>query len=170
MQSYSYKKTNRELNMSNPFHIIIMSTSILLFGITGCSSHDVRITPGHLETSNQVDIHTAKINNIIQLSDKEAPDDKMFSGILAGALIGGIITNDASDDAKELGVALGAVIAENIVMNKHGRTIYRLNLALDNGTLKEVYVRGGHYQIGLKTKITIHKESGEITSFKVVNT
>jgi len=158
------------MNMSKPFNIIIISATILLSGFTGCSNNAVRITPGHLKISEHVNIHTAKIKNIIQLSEKEAPDDKMFSGILTGALIGAAITNDASNDAKELGVAIGAVVAENIVMNKHGRTIYRLSLALDDGSLKEVYVRGGHYQIGRLTKITIHKESGEITSFKVVNT
>jgi len=156
--------------MNNHFKIIVLSTTMLVSGLTGCSSHAPRITPGKLTISKHVEIHTAKINNIIQLSEKEAPDDKMFSGILTGAIIGAAITNDASDDAKELGVAIGAVVAENIVMNKHGRTIYRLNLALADGTQREVYVRGGHYHIGRLTKVTIHKQSGEITSFKVVNT
>lgn len=160
----------RETDMHKKLKIIILSTTILLSGLTGCSNSDVRITPGTLKVSKQVEIHTAKINNIIQLSDKEAPDDKILGGILTGALIGAAITNDASNDAKELGVTIGAILGENVVMNKHGRTIYRLSLLLDDGTQKEVYVRGGHYHIGRMTKVTVHKESGEITSFKLANT
>ena len=155
--------------MKNQIKIVTLSSVILFSGLTGCSSNAPRITPGHLEVSSHVETHTAKIKNIVELSEKEAPDGKMFKGILTGALVGAAITNDASDDAKEAGVLIGALIGEHAVMKKHGKTIYRLSLNLDDGTLKEVYVRGGHYQLGRLTKVTINKESGEITSFKLAN-
>lgn len=155
--------------MKNHIIIFTLSAAILLTSLTACSNQATRITPGFLEVSNNVDTYNAKITNIIELSEKEAPDGKMLQGVLTGALIGAAITNDASDDAKEAGVIIGAIIGEHAVMSKHGKTIYRLNLALEDGTHKEVFVRGGHYQIGRASKVTINKKSGEISSFKLVN-
>ena len=155
--------------MKMQIKVITFSTIVLLAGVTGCSTKAARITPGFLEVSSHVETHNAKITNIVELSEKEAPDGKMFQGVLTGALIGAAITNDASDDAQEIGTVIGGLIGEHTVMKKHGKTIYRLSLALDDGTFKEVYVRGGHYQIGRASKVTINKESGEISSFKLAN-
>ena len=161
------------MKMKNLIKVITLTTVLLFTGLTGCSNQinkqAIRITPGFLEVSSNVKTHSAKITNIVELSEKEAPDGKMLTGVLSGALIGAAITNDASNDAKEIGTVIGGLIGEHAVMKKHGKTIYRLSLALDDGTHKEVYVRGGHYQIGKTSRITINKESGDISSFKLAN-
>jgi len=157
------------MNMKPQIKVLTLSTVIFLIGLTGCSNKAARINPGVLEVSNKVDTYSAKITNITALSKKEVPEAKVLQGLIIGALVGAAITNDASEDAKEAGIIIGSIAGEYSMIKKYGKTIYRLNLALEDGTYKEVYVRGGHYQIGRVSKVTINKESGEISSFKLMN-
>ena len=156
--------------MKQNIKILALSTFITIGGLTGCSSQATRITPGSLDVSSNVDLHNAKIINIVQLSEKEAPDEKVLTGILTGALVAAAITNDAPDSTQDDAIVLGGFVGEHIVSKKHGKTIYRLTLSLQDGTPKEVFVRGGNYQLGKMSKITIDKISGEVTSLKLHNT
>jgi len=153
--------------MKTQIKVVTLSAVILLGGLTGCSNQAPRITPGFLEVSSQVETHSAKITNIVELSEKEVTEGKKLKGVLTGALIGAAITKDASDSSKHAGVTLGGFFGKKVVLKKHGKTIYRLSLSLDDGTQKEVYLRGGHYQIGSTSRVTLNKSSGEITSFKL---
>lgn len=150
----------------------LLAISILFstISLSGCSSSAPRITPGHLSTSKNVTTHTATITNIVQLSEKEAPDGKKFIGSIAGMVIGHAITDDRSDLVQDLATELGADIGEAVALNQYGKTIYRLTLALNNGDVKQIYVRGGAYIVGRHAKITVHKKAGNITSLVAMRT
>lgn len=143
---------------------VIMTTSVL----GGCSKFEPRINPGKLDVSENVNTHSAKVVNIVQLSEKEAPAGKVIWSGIGGALLGAAITDGKSDDTQEAVAELGAVIGAGIAHHKYGKTVYRLTLAVNNGqtknSLKQVYVRGGLYQVGQQTKITLDKKSGRVTS------
>jgi hypothetical protein len=142
-----------------------LSVVILASTLNGCTSAPARINPGHLDTSVQAVQHTATISNIIQLSEKEAPNGKVFKGVLVGALIGGALSSGHSDSTQEDVAELGALIGGYSANKKHAKTIYRLTLNLDDKSVKEVYVRGGHYIVGKHAKITLDRNSGDVTSF-----
>ncbi|GAA0409851.1 hypothetical protein GCM10009133_17940 [Cocleimonas flava] len=153
-------KTQRILICAAP----VIALTLVALCLTACSGQSPRVTPGKLEISENVTTHKGKITNIIQLSEKEAPPEKVLVGVISGAVIGHAISENGSDEAQELVTAIGAIVGEHVVMNNYGKTIYRLQLLLDNGTIKEVYVRGGSYTIGKYTKVTVHKHHGDITS------
>ena len=147
----------------------LIAALLLISSLSGCSTQAPRITPGHLDVSEQTIPHMAKITNIIQLSEKEAPEGKVFGGVLLGALIGSTLASGESDSTQDDIAELGSVIGGYVAQKKYGKTIYRLTLALDDKSIKEVYVRGGHYILGKQAKITLHKKSGDITSFLLVS-
>jgi len=154
-----------------------MKTSVLAISIvfstislSGCSSSAPRITPGHLSASDNVTTHTATITNIVQLSEKEAPDGKKFVGSIAGMVIGHVITDDKSELVQDLATEIGGDLGEAVVMNQYGKTVYRLTLALNTGEVKQIYVRGGAYVVGRHAKVTVHKKAGNITSLVAMRT
>ncbi len=149
---------------------MLISISLLVFSATlsGCSSAPKRINPGHLDTSAQAINHSATISNIIQMSDKEAPAGKVFGGVLIGALVGNVLARGESDSTQEDVAELGGIIGGYIAKKKHAKTIYRLTLKLDDSSVKEVYVKGGHYIIGKRAKLTLDRNSGDVTSFLVL--
>ena len=144
--------------------VLLLSTLLLAINLTACSNTAPRITPGHLAISDKVDTHSARITNIIQLSEKEAPDGKVFLGSLAGIATAAILTDDSSDLVQDIATDLGADIGAGIATEKYGKTIYKLTLALDDGSVKHIHVRGGAYVVGRHAKITVDKKSGGITS------
>ena len=150
--------------------ILPLSIIFLILNLSACSSSTPRITPGHLSTSDSVTTHTATITNIVQLSEKEAPDGKKFVGSIAGMVIGHVITDDRSDLVQDLATEIGGELGEAVVMNQYGKTVYRLTLALNNGDVKQIYVRGGAYVVGRHAKITVHKKAGNITSLVAMRT
>ena len=147
-----------------------LSTCLVITSLSGCSGRAPRITPGHLETSQNVSGQTARITNIVQLSEKEAPGGKVFLGALTGFLIGAIITDDHSDSTQDFAQDIGGDIGEALVLEKYGKTIYRLTLALNDGSVKHIHVRGGDYVVGRHAKVTVNKKSGDITSLVALKT
>ena len=143
---------------------ISMSALLMITSLNGCSSSAPRITPGTLQVSGKVSTHSARITNIVQLSEKEAPSDKMFLGDITGMLIAATLTDDKSDLVQDIATELGGDLGKAAVMDQYGKTIYRLTLVLDNGLVKQIHVRGGAYVVGRHAKITVHKKSGAITS------
>ncbi len=133
----------------NPNQSCYFKCCYIIRGSCGCSSQAPRITPGFLEVPSHIETHSAEITNIVELSEKEA---SMLIGVLMGALIGAAVTKDASYSSKHAGVTIGDLFCKHAALKKHGKTIYRLSLSLDDGTLKEIYQRGGHYQIGSASK------------------
>ena len=138
--------------------------------MAGCSNSAPRITPGHLAVTDTVTSHTAKITNIVQLAEKEASGGKLMLGHLAGALIAGTLTENKSDLAQDLASNLGSDIGEAIVIRNYGKTIYKLTLSLNDGSVKQIHVRGGAYVVGRHAKITVDKKSGNITSLLALKT
>ena len=123
-----------------------------------------------MDTSQNINGHTARITNIVQLSEKEAPDGKIFLGALTGFLIGSVITDDHSDSTQDFAQDVGGDLGEALVLKKYGKTIYRLTLALNNGSVKHIHVRGGDYVVGRHAKVTVNKKSGDITSLVALET
>jgi hypothetical protein len=156
--------------LKNQFLAASISTIILTISLTACSSDAPRINPGSLEVSQSVTTHLAQITNIVQLSEKEASGGKMFLGGITGALIADALTDDKSDLAQDLAADFGRDIGEAVVRNKYGKTIYKLTLALKDGSVKHIHVRGGAYVVGRHVKITINKSSGNITSLIALKT
>lgn len=150
--------------------IIAVSLLIAVISLNGCSSSAPRITPGHLEASENVTTHTAKITNIIQLSEKEAPAGGIMLGDIAGMLIGSALTDGRSDIVQDIALNIGGEIGSEIVREQYGKTIYRLTLTLNNGNIKQIHVRGGAYVVGRHAKITLSKSSGNITSLLSLRT
>ncbi len=155
------------LKRTTTYLALPLSVLILASTLNGCSSAQARINPGHLDTSVQAVQHTATISNIIQLSEKEAPSGKVLKGVLLGALIGRVLASSHSDSTREDAAELGGIIGGLVAKNKHAKTIYRLTLNLDDKSVKEVYVRGGHYIVGKRAKLTLDRSSGDVTSFLV---
>lgn len=143
---------------------VILLTSLLV----GCSNYEPRINPGKLDVSENVNTYSAKVVNIVQLSDKEAPAGKVIWSGIGGALIGAALTDGKSDDTQEAVTELGGVLGAGIAHHKYGKTVYRLTLLLNGADkkppLKQVYVRGGLYQVGQLAKVTLDKKSGRVTS------
>jgi len=152
----------REMNMKAQIKVVTSSAIKALTGITNYFKQAPISSPGflHLET------HSARITNIVELAEKKAPKGKILKVVLSGALIGAAMANDASKDPKH-GVTLGGFFAKHALMKKHEKTICRLRLSLDDRTQKEIFLRGGNYQIGSTSKVTINKSNGEITAFKL---
>lgn len=154
----------REMNMKAQIKVVTYSAIKALASITDCFKQAPISSPSflHLET------HNARITNIIELPEKKAPKGKILRVILTGALIGAAVSNDASKDEKH-GVTLGGFFGKHALMKKHEKTICRLRLSLDDRTQKEIFLRGGHYQIGSTSKVTVNKSNGEVTAFKLAN-
>ena len=123
---------------------ITLSSLLVIMSISGCSNGTPRINPGYLDVSENVTNHTARITNIIQLSEKEAPAGKMLLGGIAGMLVAGAITDGKSDLVQDIATDIGAEAARD----KYGKTIYKLTLALNDGSVKQIHVRGGAYIVG----------------------
>ena len=147
-----------------------LSVWLVLAGVTGCSGSAPRITPGHLKASKDVVSHMARITNIVQLSKKEAPGGTVFLGTLAGFLVGSVLTDTHSESTQDFAQDIGGDIGEAMVINKYGKTIYRLTLALNDGSVKQIHVRGGAYVVGHHAKVTVNKKSGNITSLVALKT
>jgi len=130
--------------MKTQLMIITFSSLLVITSISGCSNSAPRINPGHLDVSENVTNHTARITNIIQLAEKEAPAGKMLLGGIAGMLIAGAITDGKSDLVQDIATDIGAEAARD----KYGKTIYKLTLALNDGSVKQIHVRGGAYIVG----------------------
>jgi hypothetical protein len=150
-------------------NLLIPTTALMLtMTLSACSSTPPRINPGHLDISERAVPHNATIGNIIQLSEKEAPTGKVFKGVLIGALIGRVLASHSSDSTREDAAELGGVIGGFTADKRNAKTIYRLTLSLDDKSVKEVYVRGGHYIVGERAKLTLDSSSGDVTSFLVL--
>jgi len=143
----------------------LLVTSIAMIGTNGCSTKAPRIEPGELKVTENTTVKMAKIANIVQLSEKEVSAGKDILGGLTGALIGSAITGG---DAELITTIVGSEIGEQVVKDKYGKTIHKLTLSFDDGSVREVYAKGGTYLVGTKVKTTIDKQSDNVTSFIVV--
>lgn len=148
----------------------IFSSILVITSLNGCSQSAPRINPGYLEVSENVTSHTAKITNIVQLAKKEAPVGKMLLGGIAGAVVAGTLTDGKSDLVQDIATDIGGDVGAEAVRDKYGKTIYKLTLALNDGSVKQIHVRGGAYVVGRHTKITVDKKSGNITSLVALKT
>jgi len=156
--------------MKDQFLALSITTIILTTSLTACSNEAPRISPGSLKVSKSVTLYSAKITNIVQLSEKEGAGGELFLGNVAGMLIGGVLTKDKSDTVSDLAADIGGDIGEELARKKYGKTVYKLTLALDDGSVKQIHVLGGAYVVGRHVKITVNKSSGEITSLVALNT
>ena len=144
---------------------LVLTLSILVLTLTGCTNAPARITPGHLDVSAQAIQHSATISNIIQLSEKEAAKGKVIKGVLIGAVVGAVLSSGHSSSTRGDVAELGGIVGGYTTRKMYAKTIYRLTLKLDDKSVKEVYVKGGHYVVGKHVKITLDRNSGDVTSF-----
>ena len=149
--------------------IILGMTLSGVLALTACSVSAPRLTPGHLERSSSVVMQQAKVINIVQLSEKEVPFGKALLGGVAGAIVGSALSSGSdSDTVQTLSTDLGGDIGEDIVRENFGKTVYKLTLKQRDGKLKQVYVKGGMYQLGQNMAYTVSKKDGQITSIKAL--
>lgn len=154
--------------MKTQLMTITLSSLLVITSISGCSNSAPRINPGHLDVSENVTNHTARITNIIQLSEKEAPAGKMLLGGIAGMLVAGALTDGKSDLVQDIATDIGGDMGAEAARDKYGKTIYKLTLALNDGSVKQIHVRGGAYVVGRHAKVTLDKKTGNITSLLVL--
>ena len=147
---------------------VVISALILSLSFLGCSNKAQRIEPGNLEVSQNVAVKIGTITNIVQLEKKEASSGKELLGGLTGALIGSAIAGGNDNIVNGVSIIVGTDIGTDIVRDKYGKTIYKLTITLNDGSLKEVYAKGGKYTVNKKVKVTIDKNSGKVTSFIVI--
>jgi hypothetical protein len=156
--------------MKTQLMTITLSGILVITSLSGCSQSAPRINPGYLEVSESITSHTARITNIVQLSEKEAPVGRMLLGGIAGAIVAGALTDGKSDLVQDIATDIGGDIGAEAARDKYGKTIYKLTLALNDGSVKQIHVRGGAYIVGRHAKITVDKKSGNITSLVALKT
>lgn len=111
--------TRRTQQMKTQLFTIYFSAFIVITSLSACSSNAPRITPGQLEVSERLNTHTAKITNIVQLSEQEAPNGKVFLGSLTGALMGAALTNGKNDTIQNIAADIGGEVAKTPGISHH---------------------------------------------------